>query len=745
MSNETFEFFFATGSWWVIVLSALFAVGIAWWTYRRTVPDLSQPWRAALAGLRSIGMVLLLMALFEPVVRFVHGSIDRPAVIVAIDASESMQIVDHVGGKRALLRDSVLRQLQREAPDHWTFVSFGESVRPVPLDSIAVVPDSLPRTSISAVLEWVGNNRLSSGRRLAAGAVVLLTDGNDNGEVSVLSVARQIRQPIYAVGIGDTVPPFDAMIYDLVAPARPIVGQETSILVRVQHTDSVPRMIGLELRQDNTRLRDTMLSCVPGRVVSVTLPWIPRQAGSRKVEALIRMIPSGTGSRGDAPESVEATVSNNVRTTYVDVVDTKRTILLVAGAPSPDVAYLSSLFDNDPSVDLIRCVQRKGSEFYDRLPTESDVRKAEVCILVGFPTATTPADVIAAVAKGATATNLLFIPSRDVDYRRLGPLAEVLPFVVTASNRQEYLATPDVAAAQTSDPILKLTGTDADHDIWNALPPLYRTETFVTPRPGARVLSTIRVQNAPLDEPLLLTYRQGRSRLVAVMGYGLYRWELLREGPIQQRGEKPLEVAKLFIGNTTSWLAAHDVDQPVRLATNRSVYVVGDRVGVQATVIDDAGAPIDQARVVVDIQGSGVQRRVILESMGAGRYQGSAGQVPPGEYTAQCVAEYRGQPVGSDQRRFLVRPVRIEQAGITMNRPLLQALAQATSGRWFPARDINQDVSQLIAALEQDPRLQQRAVQNARDTTLWHTPWPLFGAIVAFSLEWFLRKRRGLA
>ncbi|MFZ9871040.1 MAG: hypothetical protein ACO3E0_07830 [Candidatus Kapaibacteriota bacterium] len=732
MTNETFQFFFATGSWWVIGIGSLLAIAVAWWAYRRTVPDLPQSWRLGLGGLRALGLMLLLLALFEPVMRFVQGSVDRPDVIVAIDASESMQITDERGGRRSMLRDSVLTVLMREAPDHWKFVAFGETVRPVANDSLLNVPDSLPRTSISAVLEWVGNNRRASGTRLGVGAVVLLTDGNDNSEQSVLQVARQIRQPVYSLGIGDTVAPFDLWIDDLILPARPIVGQATTVLARVQHSDSVPRSLNVELRYDNVRLRDTTVMCASGRAVTVMMPWMPRAAGTHSIQAVVRLV---------APDPrTEATQSNNTQTSFVEVFDAKRTVVLVAGAPSPDVAYLSSMFGNDPSVDLIRCVQRKGSAFYDRLPTSADIQKAEVCILVGFPTATTPPDVIAAIAKGLTGTNVMFIPSRDVDYRRLGPLASMLPFTVTSSTAEEYLATPDVSADLTSDPILKLTGTEADGDIWNALPPLYRTETFVTPRPGARVLSTIRVQNAPLDEPLLMTYRQGSTRSVALMGYGLYRWELLREGPLQQRGEAPLEVAKLFVGNTTSWLSAKDVEQPVRLATNRMVYAVGDRVGLQATVIDEAGSPIDETRVLVDLQGAGVQRKLVLEGIGAGKYQAAVGMLPPGEYTAKCTAEQQGRVLGSDQRRFLVRPIRIEQAGITMNRSLLEALSQTTSGGFFHARD----VQLLIDALQQDPRLQERAVQNVRDTTLWHTPWPLLVALMAFSLEWFLRKRRGL-
>ena len=82
MTNETLHFFFATGSWWVIGVGSLLAIAVAWWTYRRTVPDLPQSWRLGLGGLRALGLMLLLLALFEPVMRFVRMTehVGRPTV-----------------------------------------------------------------------------------------------------------------------------------------------------------------------------------------------------------------------------------------------------------------------------------------------------------------------------------------------------------------------------------------------------------------------------------------------------------------------------------------------------------------------------------------------------------------------------------------------------------------------------------------------------------------------------------------
>jgi hypothetical protein len=126
--------------------------------------------------------------------------------------------------------------------------------------------------------------------------------------------------------------------------------------------------------------------------------------------------------------------------------------------------------------------------------------------------------------------------------------------------------------------------------------------------------------------------------------------------------------------------------------------------------------------------------------MGNGQYAASLGSLPPGDYSYKGSAMRRGIILGTDNGRFTVSPTSIEDAAVTMNSSLLQLIAQR-SGAVFHSAD---KVDSLLQAIKNDARLQPIVRTSDREHALYHLPWFVAAALTAFSLEWFLRKRKGL-
>jgi len=719
---EHFQFFFATGTWWLITVVVIAAAAIAWLTYTRTTPQLSPGSRILLSGLRTIGIVFLALALFEPVLRQVRSEESRPGVVIAIDESASMALQDGQGARQTT-RDAVVDLLRDRAEEDWVFVGFSDNVREAdPADTFAV--DGV-RSDISRVLQWSTNVPVDE----RPGAILIITDGQINAGETPIGAAAALGIGVYSIGIGDTVVPTDAAVSGLLVPGVTVVNDPTPVSVVVSSTGYAGRAVELVLfEEDRVVDQDTTILPIDGVRTTAEFTWTPSAVGERKLSVRL------------SPLEGEATAANNITQDFVDVRKAKRVVYVVAGAPSPDVSFVIRALQKDPNVEVRTSIQKRGGEWYDRKPMPADVAEAELCVVIGFPIASSPADAVAAVAEAARrGTGLLFIPSRDVEYGRLGPLEDYLPFAVAASRPTEFRATPDVQRGTTADPILKVTGTDRDQELWNTLPPIYRTETFVTPRPGASVLATLKVNNVPLAEPLLLKREQDRRRSIAVMGYGLYRWELLGEGPQASRGAQPVEVFASFIGNAASWLAVKDDERRVEIRSSREFYGAGEHILFKATVLDESLAPIDDADVRVTLNDT-TSREIVLAPLGGGRYRADAGPLPPGDYRYTGLAARQRQKVGDDQGRFSVGELSLEEAALTMNNDLLSGLALTTGARFGVA----DSAEQVIEALMNDPRLRPVASTRESDTTLWHTPWPLVIALGAFSLEWFTRKRRGL-
>src|SRR5690606_32230888 len=151
-----------------------------------------------------------------------------------------------------------------------------------------------------------------------------------------------------------------------------------------------------------------------------------------------------------------------------------------------------------------------------------------------------------------------------------------------------------------NSPITRVRGMDE----WSELPPIFRTETSVRARPESEVLATARLGSINLDDPLIVSRRLGRSRSLAVLGYGIYRWQLLGEGPRAARGENAPGVLEDFIGNALRWLAVRDEEKQVRIVTSKQLYTLGEPVRVLAQVYDASFNPLSDAEVAVTVQGA---------------------------------------------------------------------------------------------------------------------------------------------
>ncbi|MDZ4744745.1 MAG: hypothetical protein SGJ05_01945 [bacterium] len=738
---DTFRFAFAAGPWWLYVVLVLAATGVAVWSYRYANPDPGPRMRVLLIALRSLGLALLLITLFEPLIRITRSDEMRPRVAVAIDVSKSDTLNDAAGNRATSVRTAIKTLLPELESAGWSLEDvdlylFDESVRSISRDTLGdggVLQFRGLRTDIAAALRGITNRSEDANY----GAVVMITDGNTNTGEAPLYVAERSAMGVYSVGIGDSVPPKDVAVLGILTNTVGYVGRPLAVTAEVNASNTGDASTTVVLLDNGREVARETLALRRGfEKQSVNFSYTPTEAGMHKLTV------SADGIAG------EFTARNNTLSDFVKVLKDARTVVLIAGAPSPDVTFIKAALAADPTITVSTHILKQGTEFYEGPPSASVLGDAQAVVLIGFPTASAPQNVIDMVATAArNGCSMLFIPSVATDYRRIDALADILPFRVASSRPQEFQVTADVKRNAINDPILKLTGTDTDAATWSQLPPIFRTETFVTPAPGAEVLATLRVNNAPLEEPLILKRETDRSRSVAIMGYGLHRWKLLAEGPRDARGEaRGLDILATLMGNTVRWLSVRDDDKRVRIRPSRLLYASGENVTLHATVQDASYAPVDAADVRVRITASGgaasgssgvfAARDVVLPAMGNGRYSLDLGQLPIGDYSYSGKAgEY-----GSDQGRFSVGDVSLEDGATYMNAALLHAMSDRTGGAFATPNGI----PALVDRLKNDARMRPVAMTSDREIALWQLVWLLAAAIACFAVEWTVRKRRGL-
>jgi hypothetical protein len=114
--------------------------------------------------------------------------------------------------------------------------------------------------------------------------------------------------------------------------------------------------------------------------------------------------------------------------------------------------------------------------------------------------------------------------------------------------------------------------------------------------------------------------------------------------------------------------------------------------------------------------------------------------LPEGDYAFEGRATDGRAELGADSGRFAVGGVNIEFQDTRMNRAVLQEVATVTGGAFFTVARFDS----AIAAVRGLPSFVPTPVQDDRRFELWTLPSLLGAIIILLSLEWYLRKRRGM-
>ncbi|GBD06457.1 hypothetical protein HRbin21_00250 [bacterium HR21] len=710
--------------WWGILGTLALAVGISLWAYGRPLPPLLPRQRLLLGMLRALALSTLVVALWQPVMRISSSHREEPRVAVLLDNSASMRLQD-ASGSRAERYRSALQQLHDLLVDQRAhLLRFDASVRPLERWH----PDSLSldgiATNFAHAFRWVASEARTSHLR----AVLLLSDGVVTAGESPVPEAEALGIPIVTVLVGDTTPQRDAAVQSLLANERIPLGSRSEVFVSLSADQLGGETAQLELWEDDRRLATVSLPLrSEQRLYTVRFPYEPKTEGIHQLRVRILPLPGERSRR------------NNEARTFVDVVRVSRRLLLFAGSPSPDLAFLRRELQRNPLLQLSTFVHKDGASFYEGEPSAELLRQADALLLLDFPTRTTPEPLVRALVEIASkGCPIAYIAGPLTDPRKLRLLESVLPITVRApGSLRELTATLHPTPSGALHPLLKLPEETAP-SAWNQLPPLFLVSGLAQPKPTAELLAVAHA--SVVQEPLLLVQQQP-VRSVALLGYGLYRWKLMGYAAELARGrvQQPDYLAT-FVTQLTQWLLSTPRERLLRIRTTQRLYIAGEPIQFWASLTDPLGNPIDEATVRLRITGTASSRELLLSPSGQGTYQGTLPELPSGEYTFTGEALLQGTRLGTDRGHFSVGDIGLEERSLRADAELLQTLAQRTGGAFFLA----DSASQAWKFIQQLPGFRPVIMDVRRELALWYSPWLLVAALLGFSAEWILRRRWGV-
>ncbi|MFC1614160.1 hypothetical protein ACFL5K_02565 [Gemmatimonadota bacterium] len=734
---------------WLLLLPGA-ALLVVWWTYRKTYPPVGTGYRLLLLALRMAVVVLAGMLLFEPVVSLTRFRSRPERIAVLADRSASMLLpASRDGGGENRFSTAlkfVGKLLGETSVEKKLFVFGGELTATDSLD--APLTEVEDRTDLHAALEQLVSTGTSRWDR-----IYLISDGciNSGAEPSsVFETAAGGMPAVEAVLVGETPGLPDLALVGIESlGGRVFAGEQIELELSI----ALNMPVGHETQERNkmTTVADIFIDNRKVAEKRISL----EMSSSRFVGTRVRVDAGEPGYKflrvALRPLAQEWTALNNERSLFVEVVKSKRKIVLVSNKPDWDLSFLRQamllnedwevesliMLRSDEAGDFIRRLDKTGRYSTGPPLSTAELQEAELVVLHGELT-NYNSGFLSLLAGRAVKGGLgiLFWPTGKLNQSAVpGTLTAYLPFkgklpvgFDQVSGRQQQ------SAVFTLDRYNVLAGLGGGEPLDN-LPPLEMVYPPVPLKDGAEVLARIieDKHRKSVFGPALVVQPVRRSRVATILGRGLWRWHMLGQTSDKKRDTMYYNLWEELI----EWLLSGEKSEDFTLKPVKPVFSLGEEVRLegfdQKAGKDDGVIDTSQTIEVIVLSRNEQEDTVAVTEVerldAQGKFIVELGRLAAGIY------HYRGVSSGSKaEGKFAVERYSPEWVYQEPDTTALAGLAELTGG----SITVVSELDGLIGSDEKTD-VQVKAFQ------LSTSGWLYFMLVAILAAEWILRRRKSLA
>jgi hypothetical protein len=655
----------------------------------------SRPLIFLLAVLRFTVVSVLAFFLLNPMLKSSSREVGKPIVAVAVDNSESLA----AEGSDLNWAD-VLKTLPSSLGDDFDvrFFTFGK--QPTESNEALDLDFSETSTSMSALYEELFDR--FSNQNL--GAVILASDGIYNRGQSPEFMADKLRAPTYALALGDTTPKRDAMISDVLFNKISFLGNRFPLrielkanLLKGKNSVLVVSQAGKELfRQDIGYNNEAWETTVSG-YVEATKP------GTQRYD--IELIPL----------EGERTEVNNRRSIFVEVLDSRQKILLLAACPHPDLRAIQSALDKSDNHELITALADDFS---------GNLKDFGLVIFHNLPASGGKGTkwLTEAVEKGVPQ---LFITGPSTSFDALNNAKTGIKTTAVAGSITN-------AGAKFNDGFsLFVTDSDMQRQI-NRFPPLQAPFGDVELSNSFIPLAFQRVGNIATKVPLMALDNQSAVRRGFIGGEGLWRWRLFN-----YMDTKSHEQFDQLMGKMVRFLAAKEDKSRFRVEVNNQ-FEDNQEIVFKAQLFNDAFELTNAPEVQLVVKDEQDREFNYTLSRSGDSYFLNIGRLPEGNYTYSAKTTFNAIAL-SKTGSFSVSRLSIELNNLVADHGLLYRLAENTGGRFVQASEADR----LADLIKSNTDISSVSYEKRELTDLINLWWILVLLVLFLGGEWLLRKWSG--
>ena len=691
MNHLSAIIFHNIAAWWIapsVVIGFLYA----WLLYspNRTLSSTQR----ILFVIRLVTVSFIAFLLSAPLLSSSNRIKEKPLIVFALDQSASMMI-----GKAKLTTAQLpknIESLKNTLGSDYNFqtLSFGSEIH----DSLTYTYKNLS-TDFSQLFNELNNRYMN--RNL--GALILISDGIYNkGENPVYQ--SPLKAPIYAVAMGDSRPKRDLCIATVNYNKIAYLGNDFQIEIAVEGRQCMGTHTLLTVTEQGKTVFSKLvaINSTDFRViVPVTLTADKEGLKSYKIAL--------------SPIEKEISLQNNAQTLFIEVLNGKEKILLLADAPHPDLAAIKQAIESNANYE----VKIVLADNFD----QQTLAKYNLIILHQLPNTQALLNKL-----DKSRIPIWYIIGNKTDFN----LFNQSQSLITVSSNG---AVQEVLPRLNND-FFAFTLTDVTRNRLQKLGPLL--VPFGNYSVNGQIVSIFnqKIKNIETNTPLLFFGVDKQTKIGVLLGEGIWHWRL---EDFQDNGTH--QAVDEWLSKTVKYLSSKEDKRKFRVYPVQNTFDENEDVVINAELYNDAYELVNTPDVSVNIKNHLGKTYTFLFSRTSNAYVLNAGILPPDSYSFVATTKLGTDKNHVAKGKFVIAQQNIEYKQTTANHQLLYTLAKQTGGGLLKPTEFNA----IADSIRKNDHIKTISYDHKRYSEILDQPWLLVLIVTLLAVEWFVRKRNGEA
>ncbi|MEZ4938098.1 MAG: hypothetical protein R2799_10955 [Crocinitomicaceae bacterium] len=673
----------------LFLIIAAFALLVAWFLYRKDQNFGKERW--GLIALRTLSVFLIIVLILDIFLESKKDVEMKPVIILGFDNSESIYLKDSNNLNTYL---EAWRELTNQLKQNYDVISLkiGENTE----DNTSLnFKDK--KSNLSNFFEEIRDRYYNSN----IGAIVLATDGIFNEGMNPVYTAEKLNYtPIYSIGLGDTTPIKDLRITNIFHNDIAFLKNKFPLELDLNAEGLVGNSSRMVILRDGEQVFSEEIE-INSESFNLTKKILldAQKVGINKYTVSLSEIEG------------EEIKNNNSRTFYINVIDSRQKVLILANAPHPDVGAIKFAIENNSDMEV------SSSNINDY---KGNFKDFDVIVLHNLPSSSyaIPDEIV------QSKKPLMILVGGQTDLNKLNRLQ--LGFTYTGNWNT------DAVYASINQSFTAFKIDDHFNKIFRSSPPVFSRFAKVKFNGANSVFLYQKVGSIVKEEPLVFFNELNGVKKVIINADGIWKWRLN-----DYNENETTENFDNLIDKFIQYVAVKEDKSNFRIKT-KAIYNENEDVVISAELYNDSYELVNTAAVELLLTNEAGERFNYALLPYEDLYKLNLGKLKKGLYQYSAKTELNGKNY-TKSGQFLVKEILLEYINLQADHNILKTIAKNSGGQFIQKSKI----SELAELIQSDRQIGTIVYQEKSYKDIIDYKWLFVIIALCLAIEWWLRKRLG--